>query len=64
MLIYVDEVKSIDIENRIARTSQDLELGFRKLVLAKDTIETFLKEFSERVGRGYLPLYKILQLNL
>jgi len=30
--------------------------------LARDIIEAFLREFSERIGRGYLPQYEILQL--
>jgi len=30
--------------------------------IAKEVIENFLKKFSEKIGRGYLPQYEILQL--
>lgn len=30
--------------------------------VAKEVVESFLKRFSERIGRGYLPQYEILQL--
>lgn len=29
---------------------------------AKDVVEAFLRLFSERIGRGYLPKYEVLQL--